>query len=102
MRRSNRGFTLIEIMIVIAIIGIVLTISIPSYNEYVKKGRRAEVVSLLSEQPGIGARYEGARANGVRRLYLGRVGYFVYYKADAESLNVLAFWHARRGHQPSL
>lgn len=61
-----------------------------------------EAVSLLSEQPGIGARYEGARANGVRRLYLGRVGYFVYYKADAESLNVLAFWHARRGHQPSL
>lgn len=50
MRRSNRGFTLIEIMIVIAIIGIVLTISIPSYNEYVKKDRRAEVVSLLSEQ----------------------------------------------------
>ena len=50
MRRSNRGFTLIEIMIVIAIIGIVLTISIPSYNEYVKKGRRAEVVSLLSDQ----------------------------------------------------
>ena len=50
MRRSNRGFTLIEIMIVIAIIGIVLTISIPNYNEYVKKGRRAEVVSLLSEQ----------------------------------------------------
>ena len=50
MRRSNRGFTLIEIMIVIAIIGIVLTISIPSYNEYVKKGRRAEVVALLSEQ----------------------------------------------------
>ncbi|QXI17094.1 type IV pilin protein [Pseudomonas hamedanensis] len=50
MRRSSRGFTLIEIMIVVAIIGIILTISIPSYNEYVKKGRRAEVVSLLSEQ----------------------------------------------------
>jgi len=50
MRRTSRGFTLIEIMIVIAIIGIILTISIPSYNEYVKKGRRAEVVSLLSEQ----------------------------------------------------
>ncbi|MFJ2482063.1 type IV pilin protein [Pseudomonas sp. NPDC087598] len=50
MRRSNRGFTLIEIMIVIAIIGIMLTIGLPSYTEYVKKGRRAEVVSLLSEQ----------------------------------------------------
>jgi len=50
MRRTNRGFTLIEIMIVIAIIGIVITIAAPSYTEYMKKGRRAEVVSLLSEQ----------------------------------------------------
>ncbi|MFJ5235397.1 type IV pilin protein [Pseudomonas neuropathica] len=50
MRRSNRGFTLIEIMIVIAIVGIVITIAAPSYTEYLKKGRRAEVVSLLSEQ----------------------------------------------------
>ncbi|MEJ6819547.1 type IV pilin protein [Pseudomonas sp. LF-5] len=50
MRRVNRGFTLIEIMIVIAIIGIIITIAAPSYTEYLKKGRRAEVVSLLSEQ----------------------------------------------------
>ena len=57
MRRSNRGFTLIEIMIVIAIIGIMLTIGLPSYNEYVKKGRRAEVVSTLSEQAQILERF---------------------------------------------
>ena len=50
MRRSNRGFTLIEIMIVIAIIGIVITIGYPSLTEYVKKGRRTEVAGLLSEQ----------------------------------------------------
>src|SRR6185295_12169437 len=31
-----------------------------------------EAVVLLAEQPGIGAWYEGARAPGVRRLYLGR------------------------------
>ena len=57
MRRSNRGFTLIEIMIVIAIIGIVITIAAPSYTEYLKKGRRAEVVSLLSEQAQILERF---------------------------------------------
>ncbi|MGN8124254.1 type IV pilin protein [Pseudomonas sp. 22082] len=57
MRRSNRGFTLIEIMIVIAIIGIVITIGYPSLTEYVKKGRRAEVVSTLSEQAQILERF---------------------------------------------
>ena len=57
MRRSNRGFTLIEIMIVIAIIGIVITIGYPSLTEYVKKGRRAEVAGLLSEQAQILERY---------------------------------------------
>ncbi|MGP6431975.1 type IV pilin protein [Pseudomonas paraglycinae] len=57
MRRSNRGFTLIEIMIVIAIIGIVITIGYPSLTEYVKKGRRADVVSNLSEQAQILERF---------------------------------------------
>ncbi|WP_192562446.1 type IV pilin protein [Pseudomonas gozinkensis] len=57
MRRSNRGFTLIEIMIVIAIIGIVITIGYPSLTEYVKKGRRADVVGNLSEQAQILERF---------------------------------------------
>ncbi|VVM47646.1 hypothetical protein PS645_00586 [Pseudomonas fluorescens] len=50
MRRTNRGFTLIEILIVVAIIGIIITIGYPSLTEYVNKGRRAEVAGLLSEQ----------------------------------------------------
>ena len=57
MRRSNRGFTLIEIMIVIAIIGIIITIGYPSLTEYVKKGRRTEVAGLLSEQAQILERF---------------------------------------------
>ena len=57
MRRTSRGFTLIEIMIVIAIIGIVITIGYPSLTEYVKKGRRTEVAGLLSEQAQIIERF---------------------------------------------
>ncbi|SED02385.1 type IV pilus assembly protein PilE [Pseudomonas mohnii] len=57
MHRSNRGFTLIEIMIVIAIIGIVMTIAVPSFTEYLNKGRRTEVASLLSEQAQILERF---------------------------------------------
>ncbi len=62
----------------------------------------ADAVALLAEQPGIGAKYEGARIPGVRRLLLSRVGYFIYYMADAEDLKVLAFWHSSREHRPML
>ncbi len=61
-----------------------------------------EAVKLLAEQPGIGAEYCGARTVGVRRLYLSRVRYFIYYRASASHLDVLAFWHASRGNQPVL
>lgn len=61
-----------------------------------------ESVALLAEQPGIGSKYSGTRAGQVRRLYMGRVGYFVYYRVNGDELQVLAFWHARRGRQPRL
>jgi len=61
-----------------------------------------ETVALLTEQPGIGSRYKGARTGEVRRLYMSRVGYFVYYRVSADTLEVLAFWHSRRGRQPTL
>ena len=61
-----------------------------------------DAVALLAEQPGIGAKYEGSKTVGVRRLYLSRVRYFVYYKVAADSLHVLAFWHENRGRQPAL
>lgn len=58
--------------------------------------------ALLAEQPGIGAKYEGARTQGVRRLFLGRIGYFLYYRVSDEILEVLALWHASREHQPRI
>jgi plasmid stabilization system protein ParE len=62
----------------------------------------ADAVALLAEQPGIGAKYEGTRVSGARRLFRSRVGYFIYDTTDAEDLKVLAFWHSSREHQPRL
>lgn len=79
MRRSNRGFTLIEIMIVIAIIGILITIGYPSLTEYVKKGRRADAVGLLSDQAQILERFysKGSVYTGVTGLSSGNDYYTI-------------------------
>ncbi len=59
--RQQRGFTLIEVMIVVAIIGILATIGFPSYLEQVAKSRRADANRGLMEAEQHMRRYFAAR-----------------------------------------
>lgn len=47
MNHSHRGFTLIEVMIVVAIVAILTALAFPSYTEYIRRGHRAEARAAL-------------------------------------------------------
>lgn len=58
--QTYRGFTLIEVMVVVAIIGILAAIAYPAYTEYIKRGHRAKAQTALMEASQFMQRYYAA------------------------------------------
>ena len=68
---GQRGFTLIEVMIVIVILGILVTVGLPSYQDSIRKSRRADGMAALME---LSARQERFYAqNSVYSHWLSRL-----------------------------
>jgi type IV pilus assembly protein PilA len=63
MKRAQQGFTLIELMIVVAIIGILAAVALPAYQDYTVRARMSEVILAMSAVKSTIA--EAAQLNGI-------------------------------------
>jgi type IV pilus assembly protein PilE len=58
-RRAAAGFTLIELMIVVAVIGILAVIALPAFQDSIRKSRRADAMAGLSQLQQLQERFRG-------------------------------------------
>ena len=63
MNDRHRGFTLIELMVAIVIVGILVAVALPAYQEQVRKGRRAEAKTALLKTMQLQERFYTASPN---------------------------------------
>lgn len=93
--KKSAGFTLIELMIVVAIVSILLAVAIPSYNNQMQKSRRSEAKQVLSD---VMLRQEKFRSNNA--LYgdvvappngIGPLGTSSYYNFALTSITATGY-----------
>lgn len=94
-RRHPRGFTLIEVMIVVVTVAILASIAFPSYQRYVLRSHRVEAQALLSEAAARQERYysqNNAYASTAAALNMtGNVNGLQYYSLTISNVTATTY-----------
>ena len=61
-----------------------------------------EALARISLEPAIGEPFPRSRLRGIRRRFLRRIHHHIYYRVVGEGIQIIAFWHARRGSGPPI
>ncbi len=94
--RKSRGFSLIELMIVIAIVGALAAIAIPNYLNYLAKSQQSEAKIQLGAIYTLMISYaDGTDNSGYTNATMNNIGYLVFgvprYAYALEALTATAF-----------
>lgn len=108
MRAGNRGFTLVEVMITVAIIAILAAIATPVYHEQIRKSRRSDAIVALADTAHRMERchaenntfvYDAVNAAGCPQSYTTNDGYYSIAVVATQSTYSLTAQPTTKGGQ---
>jgi len=85
MQKTQQGFTLIELMIVIAIVGILAAIALPAYQNYIIRSKMAEPMAALAEAKTSVAEYVATKGRFPRDGAVENFGLKTHDRSEDES-----------------
>jgi len=99
--RRNRGFTLIELMIVVTVLGILVGVAVPVYSDSVRKARRGqaksdmvEAAQLMERRYTLNGKYDGKTLKQIlgsdQSPRTGTAHYTLTMQSDAKSFTIRA------------